>query len=49
MRVGFGDVDASAQVAAPTRADAINRARDYLKQLYRSMHDQGLIAANDWV
>ena len=25
------------------------RARDYLKQLYRSMYDQGLIAANDWV
>ncbi len=39
----------AAQVAAPTRADAVNRARDYLKQLYRSMHDQGLIAANDWV
>jgi hypothetical protein len=40
-------VDA-ARVQAPTRADAINRARDYLKQLYRSMYDQGLIAANDW-
>jgi RNA repair pathway DNA polymerase beta family len=39
----------AAKVAAPTRSDAINRARDYLKQLYRSMHDQGLIAANEWV
>jgi hypothetical protein len=38
----------SARVAAPTRADAITRARDYLKQLYRSMYDQGHIAANDW-
>lgn len=40
-------VDA-AQIAAPTRADAIARARDYIKQLYRSMYDQGVIAANDW-
>ena len=38
----------AARVAAPSRADAVNRARDYLKQLYRSMYDQGLIAANDW-
>lgn len=38
----------SAQIAAPTRADAIARARDYIKQLYRSMYDQGAIAANDW-
>jgi hypothetical protein len=38
----------SARVVAPTRADAINRARDYLKQLYRSLYDQGLTAANDW-
>lgn len=38
----------SARVEAPNRSDAIVRARDYLKQLYRSMHDQGLIAANDW-
>ena len=38
----------SARVAAPSRADAVSRARDYLKQLYRSMYDQGLIAANDW-
>jgi hypothetical protein len=38
----------SARVQAPTRSDAVNRARDYIKQLYRSMYDQGLIAANDW-
>ena len=38
----------SARIAAPTRADAVGRARDYIKQLYRSMYDQGLIAANDW-
>ena len=39
----------SARVEAPSRADAVGRARDYIKQLYRSMYDQGLIAANDWV
>jgi hypothetical protein len=38
-----------AHVEAPTRRDAVLRARDYLKQLYRSMYDQGHIAANDWV
>ncbi len=38
----------SARVAAPSRADAVGRARDYIKQLYRSMYDQGQIAANDW-
>jgi hypothetical protein len=37
-----------AKIAAPTRSDAIMRARDYIKQLYRSMFDQGAIAANDW-
>ena len=37
-----------ARIEAPTRADAIVRAREYIKQLYRSMYDQGLIAANDW-
>jgi len=37
-----------ARVEAPSRADAVARARDYLKQLYRSMYDQGLIARNDW-
>ncbi|HLL24187.1 MAG TPA: nucleotidyltransferase domain-containing protein, partial [Kofleriaceae bacterium] len=38
----------TARVEAPSRADAVVRARDYIKQLYRSMYDQGLIAANDW-
>ena len=38
----------SAQIVAPTREDAVTRARDYIKQLYRSMYDQGAIAANDW-
>jgi RNA repair pathway DNA polymerase beta family len=40
-------VDA-ARVVAPTRKDAIARARDYLKQLYRSLYDQGLLATNEW-
>lgn len=38
----------AATVRAPTRSDAVSRARDYIKQLYRSMYDQGLLAANDW-
>jgi hypothetical protein len=38
----------SAHVAAPTPAAAVQRARDYLKQLYRSLFDQGLLAANEW-
>jgi hypothetical protein len=38
----------SARISAPTRTDAIARAREYLKQLYRSLYDQGVIAANDW-
>ena len=37
-----------AAVAAPTRADAVRRARDYVKQLYRSMADQGVITAGEW-
>ena len=37
-----------ARVKAPSRDDAIARARDYIKQLYRSLYDQGLIAANEW-
>jgi len=37
-----------ARIVAPTRGDAVARGRDYLKQLYRSMYDQGAIAANDW-
>jgi len=38
----------SARVEAPTHDAAVHRASDYIKQLYRSMYDQGLIAANDW-
>jgi hypothetical protein len=38
----------SARVEAPSRADAVARSREYIKQLYRSLYDQGLIAANDW-
>ncbi|HEU0036082.1 MAG TPA: nucleotidyltransferase domain-containing protein [Kofleriaceae bacterium] len=38
----------TARVRAPTRDDAVARARDYIKQLYRSLYDQGVIAANDW-
>ncbi|HEY4239994.1 MAG TPA: nucleotidyltransferase domain-containing protein [Kofleriaceae bacterium] len=38
----------AARVEAPSPADAVHRARDYLKQLYRSLYDQGAIAANDW-
>lgn len=33
---------------APTEADAILQAKDYIKQLYRSLHDQGLIATKDF-
>jgi hypothetical protein len=33
---------------APTRADGILSAKEYVKQLYRSLHDQGLLAANDF-
>jgi RNA repair pathway DNA polymerase beta family len=38
----------AARIDAPSPEDAVTRARDYLKQLYRSLHDQGLIAANNW-
>jgi hypothetical protein len=42
-------LDAAAErLAEATNTDAIMRARDYLKQLYRSLYDQGLIASNDW-
>lgn len=33
----------------PTVADAVHQAKQYVKQLYRSLHDQGLLAANDFV
>jgi hypothetical protein len=39
---------AAAQVEAPSAGDAHRRARDYIKQLYRSMYDQGVIATADW-
>jgi hypothetical protein len=32
-----------------TRANAVLAAKDYVKQLYRSLHDQGLLAANDFI
>ncbi|HSK02159.1 MAG TPA: nucleotidyltransferase domain-containing protein, partial [Kofleriaceae bacterium] len=38
----------AARIAAPTPGDAVARAKDYIKQLYRSLYDQGLIPANDW-
>lgn len=38
----------AARVAAPSREDAVMRARDYVKQLYRSMYDQGLLPAREW-
>ncbi|MGE6763782.1 DNA polymerase beta superfamily protein [Corallococcus interemptor] len=34
--------------AAPTREDAVLAAKTYVKQLYRSLWDQGLLAANDF-
>ncbi len=36
------------RIVAPTPEDARLRAREYLKQLYRSMHDQGLLLAREW-
>jgi predicted nucleotidyltransferase len=33
--------------AAPTQADGVHQAKQYVKQLYRSMHDQGLLEANE--
>lgn len=38
----------AAQVAGPTTADAERRARDYVKQLYRSLYDQGHLASAEW-
>lgn len=39
---------ASAAIAAPTAKDAMLRGRDYIKQLYRSLYDQGALTSNDW-
>jgi hypothetical protein len=36
------------QRVAPTEADAILQAKDHVKQLYRSLHDQGLIESRDY-
>jgi hypothetical protein len=33
--------------AAPSREDAVHRAKQYVKQLYRSLADQGLLEANE--
>ncbi len=38
----------SARIEAPSPDDAFRRARDYVKQLYRSLYDQGLLATADW-
>jgi len=34
--------------AAPSQADAVHRAKQYVKQLYRSLADQGLLDANEF-
>jgi hypothetical protein len=34
--------------ASPTDAEAVHRARQYIKQLYRSLHDQGLIPRSEY-
>ncbi len=34
--------------AAPSKADAVHRAKQYVKQLYRSLADQGLLDANEF-
>lgn len=33
---------------APTEADRILQAKEYIKQLYRSLHDQGLMESRDY-
>ncbi len=35
--------------AAPTRADGIHQAKEYVKQLYRSLFDQGLLTESTFV
>ena len=35
--------------ASATEADRVHQAKEYIKQLYRSMHDQGLLPASDFV
>jgi hypothetical protein len=48
LDVAAGRLAEAARIQAPTPDDAVARAKDYIKQLYRSLYDQGLIAANDW-
>jgi RNA repair pathway DNA polymerase beta family protein len=38
----------STAIPAPTPEDARLRARDYLKQLYRSLYDQGILPSREW-
>lgn len=46
-QVGARLAKASPRVA-PTEADAVLQAKDYVKQLYRSLYDQGLIETRDY-
>ena len=39
---------AASEITAPSEGDARERARQYVKQLYRSMYDQGLLRANEF-
>jgi hypothetical protein len=48
LDVAAGRLAEAARIKAPTADDAVARAKEYIKQLYRSLYDQGLIAANDW-
>lgn len=48
LDVAAGRLAEAARIQAPTPEDAVARAKDYIKQLYRSLYDQGLIAAADW-
>jgi hypothetical protein len=38
----------AAELRAPTEHDARQRARDYIKQLYSSLYDQGLVAQRNY-
>jgi hypothetical protein len=39
---------AASSVEARTPADATHRAKEWIKQLYRSLHDQGVLPASDF-
>ncbi|HSN97934.1 MAG TPA: nucleotidyltransferase domain-containing protein [Candidatus Nanopelagicales bacterium] len=43
-----GRLAAMSPRAAPTKADGILMAKEHVKQLYRSLHDQGLLPARDF-